>query len=467
MTLYDFFVQKEYQNAESILIRERKLMIQNAERRLTMYKQSTDSLEKYLNKLFYPKNTVDKKLTEQYMNRVVQAYESYTKKKLNNVNFSMDQELTLANPEAGFKMLRERWEHLNHKEEIQRNTLETRLKKVKEMIQKLPDLKSAIDNYDNIVEQANKLKEGLDQLIKKTGANEWLKLDDQDIIAEVAKMDELFAALSMVTILPSDYGDILEIALGLLQYDMDNITDEVVAELVENMTKGVGSIKGRSKVGTEVFISTKDFLEDNTKSKRKGYKFTIDNLEIISNPSSGGRQGKIDVLLELPDIVNQPFRISAKNWNSVNDFGETNLWYALSRTVSKKTALEHYMYSLAAYEANSNQLKAAHDLAKMSVFLDTIMGYSQQNNYVDTLVVNDRSKRKVHVFSIRRLLQNFRDNTSHIVITGYDENNVISSARLAYDRYSLNGANTNAFKQYLIASYINMKVSAKFTSLKY
>jgi hypothetical protein len=84
----------------------------------------------------------------------------------------------------------------------------------------------------------------------------------------------------------------------------------------------------------------------------------------------------MDILLKLPDIANQPFRISAKNWNSANDFGETNLWYALSRTVSKKTALEHYMYSLAAYEANDNQLKAAHNLAKMSVFLDTIMGYS-------------------------------------------------------------------------------------------
>jgi hypothetical protein len=34
------------------------------------------------------------------------------------------------------------------------------------------------------------------------------------------------------------------------------------------------------------------------------------------------------------------------------------------------------MYSLAAYKANDNQLKAAHNLAKMSVFLDTIMGYS-------------------------------------------------------------------------------------------
>lgn len=467
MTLYDFFVQKEYQNAENILIRERKIMIQNAERRLTVYKQSTDGLEKYLNKLFYPKNTVDKKLTEQYMNRVVQAYESYTQKKLNNVNFSMDQELTLASPEAGFKMLRERWEHLTHKEKIQKNTLETRFKKVEEMIKKLSDLKSAIDNYDDIVEQANKLKEGLDWLIKKTGANEWLQLDDQDILAKVAKMDEAFAALSTVTILPSDYGDILEIALGLLQYDMNSVTDEVIAELVKNMAKGSGSTKGRSKAGTEVFISTKDFLDDKTQNKRKGYKFTVDNLEITSNPASGGRQGKIDVLLNLPDIANQPFRISAKNWNSVNDFGETNLWYALSRTVSKKTALEHYIYSLAAYEANDNQLKAAHDLAKMSVFLDTIMGYSQQNNYVDTLVINDRSKRKVHVFSIRRLLQNFRDNTSHIVITGYDENNVISSARLAYDRYSLNGENTNAFKQGLIASYINMRVSAKFTSLKY
>lgn len=467
MTLYDFFVQKEYQNAESILIKERKAMIQNAERRLTVYKQSTDGLEKYLNKLFYPKNTVDKKITEQYMNRVVQAYESYTNKKLNNVNFSMDQELTLASPEAGFKMLRERWEHFTHKEKIQKNTLETRREKVKEMIQKLPDLKSAIDNYDEIIEQANNLKKDLDQLIKKIGANEWLKLDDQDIFAKVAKMDEAFAALSTVTILPSDYGDILEIALGLLQYDMNGVTDEVITELVKNMAKGSGSTKGRSKVGTEVFISTKDFLDNNTQNKRKGYKFTIDNLEIISNPASGGRQGKIDVLLNLPDIANQPFRISAKNWNSVNDFGEINLWYALSRTVSKKTALEHYMYSLAADKANDNQLKAAHDLAKMSVFLDTVMGYSQQNNYVDTLVINDRSKRKVHVFSIRRLLQNFRDNTSHIAITGYDENNVVSSARLAYDRYSLNGENTNAFKQSLIASYINMRVSAKFTSLKY
>lgn len=467
MTLYDFFIQKEYQNAENILIKERKAMIQNAEKRLTMYKQSTDSLEKYLNQLFYPKNTVDKKLTEQYMNRVVQAYENYTQKKLNNTNFSMDQELTLASPEAGFKMLRERWEYFTHKEKIQRNTLETRLKKVEEMIQKLPDLKSAIDNYDEIVEQTEQLQQSLTQLIKKTGVNEWLKLDNQDILAEVAQMDKLFAALSTVTILPSDYGDILEIALGLLQYDINSMSDEVVAELVKNMAKGVGSTTGRSKVGTEVFISTKDFLSDNTQNKRKGYKFTVDNLEIISNPASGGRQGKIDVLLELPDIANQPFRISAKNWNSVNDFGETNLWYALSRTVSKKTALEHYMYSLAAYKANNNQLKAAHDLAKMSVFLDTIMGYSQQNNYVDTLVINDRSKRKVHVFSIRRLLQNFRDNTSYIVITGYDENNVISSARLAYDRYSLNGENTNAFKQSLIASYINTKVSAKFTSLKY
>jgi hypothetical protein len=77
-------------------------------------------------------------------------------------------------------------------------------------------------------------------------------------------MDELFAALSTVTILPSDYGDILEIALGLLQYDINSMTDETVAELVENMSKGTGSTTGRSKVGTEVFISTKDFLNNNS-----------------------------------------------------------------------------------------------------------------------------------------------------------------------------------------------------------
>ena len=55
----------------------------------------------------------------------------------------------------------------------------------------------------------------------------------------------------------------------------------------------------------------------------------------------------------------------------------------------------------------------------------------------------------------------------NVIKAVYDENNVVSSARLAYDRYSLNGKNTNVFKQNLIASYINMRVSAKFTSLKY
>jgi ribosomal protein S20 len=59
-------------------------------------------------------------------------------------------------------MLRERWEHFTHKEKIQKSTLETRFKKVREMIEKLPDLKSAIDNYDDIVKQANELEKGLD-----------------------------------------------------------------------------------------------------------------------------------------------------------------------------------------------------------------------------------------------------------------------------------------------------------------
>jgi hypothetical protein len=49
---------------------------------------------------------------------------------------------------------------------------------------------------------------------------------------------------------------------------------------------------------------------------------------------------------------------------------------------------------------NTDIVNAAHRLAKYSILIDILMGYSQTENYADTIVINVRSEQRVIVGSI-------------------------------------------------------------------
>jgi hypothetical protein len=103
----------------------------------------------------------------------------------------------------------------------------------------------------------------------------------------------------------------------------------------------------------------------------------------------------MDVDFNIPDMGN--FRISAKNWATVEDegaikrnFGETSIYSALKREINPREMLDYYpkvfAYSYVSFSIKSNNnnnnnikfnaIKRAHALAKYSLLLDILMGYS-------------------------------------------------------------------------------------------
>lgn len=98
------------------------------------------------------------------------------------------------------------------------------------------------------------------------------------------------------------------------------------------------------------------------------------------------------------------FKISAKNWRTIDssrDFGSTSMLAALLRTTQEIDTVFSY-----AIQANYKEpiLSRARNFGKVCAVVDIVMGYSQDNAYADTIVINDRAKRQIKVYSIDRIL---------------------------------------------------------------
>ena len=131
------------------------------------------------------------------------------------------------------------------------------------------------------------------------------------------------------------------------------------------------------------------------------------------------RQGKMDVEFMFNTEAKQtiPFRISAKNWQTLDrDFGETNVIYALLRSAGNESAVE---YAFAMQDKDATNLSAAHRLAKYSLLVDILMGYSQQNNYADTIVINVRNEQRVIVASIIDIVDQINADLNSFNLAGY------------------------------------------------
>jgi hypothetical protein len=82
------------------------------------------------------------------------------------------------------------------------------------------------------------------------------------------------------------------------------------------------------------------------------------------------------------------------------------------------------MYSLGLSDQEAQGAKeSAHDMAKFAIVLDTLMGYSQKNNWADTLVINLRAKKHVVVEHIPTLIKDvYNHKSSKISVVGYTTN---------------------------------------------
>jgi hypothetical protein len=106
------------------------------------------------------------------------------------------------------------------------------------------------------------------------------------------------------------------------------------------------------------------------------------------------------------------FRASLKNWDQLSgrDFGETSVGSALIRTIGAEGIINDIFIPILSKEEDIKQYRDnAHQIAQISLLVDILMGYSQENNYADTIIINERSKKTIKVISIQDVLDNLKE----------------------------------------------------------
>lgn len=481
MTLGEYYSNKQWKQNESQFLQAKKKQRQEIKNRLKENKKTQAQIKKlksYLQASMYP--TKNKKGNSNFdSDLVVKAYEKISGKVLQDFDYGSQLKVASTSNNS-LQIIREKYDHLQHKQSIELNTILTRLNKVQQKLEELTNLKNLEQADTNINEIENNLKQ-LEGILKQLLNNESHGVNsygnaifdltkDENIKNLVNQMNEIYKAVSIAPITPTDYGDLLELTLGLLSDEMANhlvnkSVDEIVKNFADKTLKNSGPILGAQHISGDAMFKMEEFFVKEIKTE--GVQVNGDlkqNINLgdfsISSNAGSSRQGKIDVQLTLKDISNSPFRISAKNWGSMGDFGENNLWYTLNRTIDSKTA-NHLIYSLGGKHTKENTLKSAHDLIRYCILLDGVMGYSQKNNWVDTLVINDRSKKDVIVEYLPDILDKAYNGIYDKITPQYDSGIVRTNSRKAMQDLP-RVSRSATFKMRVISEYINTKVMAKY-----
>ena len=427
-----------------------------------VYSQRTNAecqeLQDFLNHAFYPEKygvINGQNYSKAIAQLITRAYEEKYNAAINN--FSMGASgvgYGNINMETLPTLIRNKHETFKHSERIYVSTIEDRLTRVKTALERansitapeINEYKNQLRALEGTLQQLKDLKGVAAGSTPTQGAYFDLKGANSNLMTIIEKMDGEFEALSAVGgfFTPQDYGQVLEWILQAFSGHTDEAAEQIAESLVKEFTSTAGSVKTGA--------SDKDFLkvtmQDISKETRK--KLNESSLRLADETGEFGfswvnkfdpdssRQGKMDVYFTFNDQAGNriPFRISAKNWETLDrDFGSTNVIYALLRSAGNESTVE---YALAMQDKNNSNINAAHRLAKYSLLVDILMGYSQQSNYADTIVINLRSEQRVIVASIVDIVDQIRKDLDSFNLAGYNGDTI--NQRLIIIREALNSA---------------------------
>lgn len=413
-------------------------------------KENVQKLENFLNNVVYTNDSKYDNLRSRVSSLVQQQYE----KEFNITMDNLENNLTL-NESVGYTGMN-RMNNVDaiirglHDNSLAKNktvskiALEKRLEQVQMAIMKISENPNSNINIEQLPKIENDLvilESLLQGLLNEhfsyiQGGKQVLKIKNgsgivtnENIYDRILQVDALYNGLSSVgsgIFTEQELGIIEETILGALSDDVNELSD-AQAEMLLNekltgmQTRNEGSTKGliHYRVGTNNPKIGKITGKGKNKSLTitdpvfPGGSFSFKYNSSLS-PNSDV-QGKMDVNFILGGQERLPFRISAKNWRSLNnrDFGSTQLAYAIIRSLDFDSLID-YLYLM---QDEYIQLQQAHNFAKLCVLLDTVMGFSQKNLYADTLVINERGV-KYHVYSIKEIIQNALD--KDFKVNGYN-----------------------------------------------
>ena len=300
------------------------------------------------------------------------------------------------------------WVSYSHKKYIEEKTILLRLEQVKNKLSSLKNDNSLYQKYETLLNEL----QNFEKQSKSLRGKEYIYYINDQNKDLINRIDNLYKELTYFSSLPIPLyalGEIFEKALSAFAIYIKNYS-------AENIDKIVEEVFNQKTTGSEIAYRG-EFKDISIAGKNQS------KLKIGS--TFAGKQGKADIKLELdlPNIGNSSFQVSAKNWGILNgkDFGNINLWDALARSSQHYGQVMGYGVQMIRGKYKKITL---HQWARMCILLDSLMGYSQKNNYADTIIINDRGNKKIRVYSISNIINNYYNQKSKQFIIGYNDNNM-------------------------------------------
>lgn len=427
-------------------------------------------LEVFLNNMIYGENGHSKE-AERLANIATKYFEEKFQGQFDQFDFA-SKVLGRDSAEDVGKIALEDRESFSHKNYIQYNTVMERLYNALFQMDALQNSSEPIADYDKIMQNLQAIIDTAEQLLKTEEAA--LLSGSQHInVTEntkglINKLDNLYQQMTFFKSLPLssyDIGYVFEKALQALgtTTTIEEMTDDMLYDTFRQATSGMETVSR----GGLVSVSGVKVDPPITKSGTKGQKTTTYNItgDNGSTLSIKGvfdeKQGKMDVQLTMPNS-GQIFRASAKNWESMQkrDFGNTSLSAALLRSAGLN---EMFGYGIGLGWPNSyaNE-QTLHNYAKIAAIADIVMGYSQETKYVDTIIINDRSRRHIYVYSMAEILKEAYNKINELSLPGYNSDSIESALQDSLNwNQALSGDNQNYMQAiYSTLSRIQISVSS-------
>ena len=396
-------------------------------------------LETFLNNMIYGQNGHTNE-AERLSNTVTKYLEDKFQSSFDSYDFESNL-MGTTNRDIG-KIEVGRYESFQHTKYIQYNTVQERLYSALFQIEELtksgasgPEFNTAIANLQAIVDTAEALL-ATEEAINLSGTQHIdVTANTKDLITELDSLMQKMSFIGSMALSTYDTGYVFEKVLQALSstQTIDEMTDDLLYENFKQKTEGEKPVNRGSLIQV---AGVK--IDGVTTTGKKGQKSTT--YQITGHNGStltikgvfDEKQGKMDVLFNMPG-TNDKYRISAKNWQSMEnrDFGSTALSAALLRSAGLN---EMFAYGIGlGWPKSYADNQTLHEYGKMSAIADIVMGYSQEEGYADTIIINDRSSAHVYVYSVASLMKKCFQNINNLKLSGYNDGNIESALQDSLD----------------------------------
>ena len=408
--------------------------------------QKCVELENYLNGMIYGKNGHSDEA-----NRLADVATRYLENKFQDIfnQYDFSQNMMTSQAASEDKIPVEGHQAYHHSKSIQVTTIQERMLAAQNQIKILTESGASANETSKVLEELQALVDTAQSLLNSSenmgiyGSKNPVQVvnfneNTKDLIN---RLDELWQQLTFYKSMPlnfQDTGYIFERALKTVGTgkSFEEMAEDKLYEIFSSTTKGM-ELASRKSDGISAIFEIKPVekkYKSKTGKKRVSQVITGENGSILELQGEfDEKQGKMDVEMTLPGDDNT-FRVSAKNWKSfkTNGFGETSLAAALLRSAGVDEMLA-YGLGLGYIQSSNSLSDQLHNYAKMAAIADIVVGLSQQEAYVDTLVINNRSEGHVHVYSVKELLKKVYDQLDNFKLGGYNSETIQNDLAKMFD----------------------------------